>query len=162
MTEEFESYKGIRPGKVIERLLSKRNIDKRAFALALPVPLRTFNSNLQAKRSLTTILSLKIERALELNEGCLMTLQVFHDIKLARLELQGPGPDVSKGIFWDVNFDTIDWRKYEKFVIVRVYERGDRHERDEVDRYYGIERVNQVLEGKIRLPSGGILFWPHT
>jgi addiction module HigA family antidote len=161
MTEEFESYKGIHPGKVIERLLTKRNINQRPFALSLPEHPQTFNAILKGKRSLNTPLSLKIERALGLEEGSLMTLQIHYDIKQERLRSQGPGPDLPKGLFWDVDIARIDWEKSYKFVIKRIYERGDKQEREIIDRYYGIEKVNEVIAGRPRTETGNLIFMPH-
>jgi len=92
MTEEFELYRGIHPGEVIERLLNKRNINQRPFALSLPEHPQTFNAILKGRRSLNTPLSLKIEKALDLEEGSLMTLQVYYDIQQERLKTQGAGP----------------------------------------------------------------------
>lgn len=162
MTEEFESYKGIHPGKVIERLLNKCNISQRPFALSLPEHPQTFNAILKGKRSLNTPLSLKIERVLGLEEGSLMTLQVHYDIKQEKLRTQGPGPDLRKILFWDVDMSKIDWQKRFEYVIKRVYERGDQTERDEIDRYYGPEKVNEVLRGLPRTPTGKLLIMPHS
>ncbi|MDP9079967.1 MAG: plasmid maintenance system antidote protein [Bacteroidota bacterium] len=161
MTEEFESFKGIHPGKVIARLLDKRNISQRPFALALPEHPQTFNAILKGKRSLNTPLSLKIEKALDLEEGSLMTLQVHYDIKQERLTTQGPGPSLRKILFWDSDMTLVDWQQHEQFIIKRVYERGDQIDRDEVDRYYGLEKVNEVLNGLPRTPSGKLAIMPH-
>jgi addiction module HigA family antidote len=81
MTAEFEKYKGIHPGSVLGHLLKKRNISQRPFALSLPEHPQTLNAILKEKRDLNTPLSLKIEKALDLEEGTLMTLQVYYDIK---------------------------------------------------------------------------------
>lgn len=161
MTEESESFKGIHPGKVIERLLNKRGISQRPFALALPEHPQTFNAILKGKRSLNIALALKIERALSLEEGSLMTLQVHYDLKLERLRTQGPGPDLRKILFWDVDMSKIDWQQQSKYAIKRVYERGDQAERDEIDRYYGLEKVNEVISGLPRKPSGNLVIMSH-
>jgi len=162
MTAEFESYKGIHPGKVIARLLDKRNISQRPFALALPEHPQTFNAILKGKRSLNTPLSLKIEKALDLEEGSLMTLQVHYDIKQERLRTQGPGPNLPKVLFWDVDITKIDWEKSYKFVIKRIYERGDKNEQEIVNRYYGTDKVNEVIAGRPLTETGNLVFMPHA
>src|ERR1700744_5114146 len=111
MTAEFESYKGTHPGKVVEYILNERGISQRSFALSLPEFPKTFNAILKGKRNLNISLALKIERALGLEEGSLMTLQVHYDLKLERLRVQGPGPDLPKVLFWDVDMSKIDWEK---------------------------------------------------
>ena len=162
MTAEFELYKGTHPGKVIERLLNKRNINQRPFALALPEHPQTFNAILKGKRSLNTPLSLKIEKALNLEEGSLMTLQVHYDIKQERLRTQGPGPNLPKVLFWDVDITKIDWEKSYKFVIKRIYERGDKNEQEIINRYYGIDKVNEVIAGRPLTETGNLVFMPHA
>lgn len=34
--------------------------------------------------------------------------------------------NLNSALFWEVDFDQLDWEKYAHFVIVRVFERGDR------------------------------------
>lgn len=41
-------------------------------------------------------------------------------------------------LFWDTDFDKIDWGKSRNFVIARVIERGNREEQEEIARFYGI------------------------
>jgi hypothetical protein len=48
-------------------------------------------------------------------------------------------------LFWDVNYDSIVWDDKFRFVIVRVFERGDVDDIRQVRRYYGDELVKQAL-----------------
>ncbi len=48
-------------------------------------------------------------------------------------------------LFWDVNYDAIEWEEKYHFVIVRVFERGDVEDIRQVRRYYGEEKVKQAL-----------------
>ncbi len=52
---------------------------------------------------------------------------------------------LARGLFWDVNYDTIDWDKKFRFVIVRVFERGDIEDIRQCRRYYGDDKVKQAL-----------------
>jgi hypothetical protein len=54
-------------------------------------------------------------------------------------------PQFHRRIFWDVNFDTIDYNKYADFVIERVFERGDVEDIRQCRRYYGDEKVADAL-----------------
>ena len=54
-------------------------------------------------------------------------------------------PILAKRIFWDVDFDEIDYNEKYKFVIVRVFERGDIEDIRQVRRYYGDEKVIESL-----------------
>ncbi len=71
-------------------------------------------------------LSLKIERSLHLDEGLLMTLQVYYDIELEKKkEAQSYHPDLSiyrKILFWDTDFDKLDWNTNKRYIINRILE----------------------------------------
>jgi len=54
-------------------------------------------------------------------------------------------PIFEKLIFWDVNFEQIDYDAKANFVIERVFERGDVEDIRQCRRYYGDEKVTQVL-----------------
>ena len=54
-------------------------------------------------------------------------------------------PVFEKRIFWDVNFDALDYDKKASFIIERVFERGDVQDIRNCRRYYGDEKINEVL-----------------
>jgi hypothetical protein len=54
-------------------------------------------------------------------------------------------PIFNKTIFWDVNFETLDYDRYAHFVIERVFERGDIEDIRQCRRYYGDEKVREAL-----------------
>jgi hypothetical protein len=54
-------------------------------------------------------------------------------------------PIFDKRIFWDVNFENLDYDLRASFVIERVFERGDVDDIRHCRRYYGDEKVTQVL-----------------
>lgn len=60
--------------------------------------------------------------------------------------VSGQNPNLPKTLFWDWNYDQIDWEKSYLSVIARVIERGDKKELDEMVRFYGKDRVTQVLK----------------
>ena len=62
-------------------------------------------------------------------------------------------PLFNKRIFWDVNFETMDYDKKAGFVIERVFERGDVEDIRQCRRYYGDERVTEVLLNAKFLPE---------
>jgi len=143
---QFEKYKGIHPGLVIARELNKQKLSQRPFALSLPEYPQTFNAIIKGKRNLNTALALKIEKALNLEEGTLMILQVYHDIKKEK-QNTSPRPDLAlirKVIFWDTSLDKIDWTKHYKYVIQRVFERGNDEEKQEILRFYGSEKIKEI------------------
>jgi hypothetical protein len=50
-----------------------------------------------------------------------------------------------KQLFWDVNYETIRWEEKYRFVIVRVFERGDIEDIRQVRRYYGNDKIREAL-----------------
>lgn len=60
--------------------------------------------------------------------------------------------NLSRRLFWDVNYDTINWDDKYKWVIVRVFERGDVEDIRACRRYYGDEKVREALTSTKWLP----------
>jgi hypothetical protein len=57
--------------------------------------------------------------------------------------------DLPENLFWEFNYETIDWReKGAVIVIERVLDRGNSREFEEMIRFYGREKVLQVLKGE--------------
>jgi hypothetical protein len=66
-------------------------------------------------------------------------------------------PNLPKRLFWDWNFDKIDWQKHYLAVIDRVIERGNKQEWKEMLRYYGKRKVIKALKSEIKyLPDYAI------
>jgi hypothetical protein len=62
-------------------------------------------------------------------------------------------PIFHRRIFWDVNFDKLDYDLRANFVIERVFERGDVEDIRNCRRYYGDEKVTQALLNAKFLPE---------
>lgn len=61
-------------------------------------------------------------------------------------------PVFNKRIFWDVNFDNMDYDGKASFIIERVFERGDVEDIRQCRRYYGDEKVAEALLNAKFLP----------
>ncbi len=56
-----------------------------------------------------------------------------------------PGiPTLRRSLFWDVDFNGIQWGKNYRFVIERVLERGTFDEWQEIKWYYGMEKIKEA------------------
>src|ERR1700738_3668434 len=133
MQQELTILKGIHPGFVLERKLKEKHLSKGRFALSVDEYPQTLTAITKGKRNMNTTLALKIEEALGLEEGYFMTLQVFYDIKQEKQKREKQKPDLSiirPAIFWDTNMEKIDWQRQYKAVIMRVFERGNKKEKD--------------------------------
>jgi hypothetical protein len=56
-----------------------------------------------------------------------------------------PKPIFNKRIFWDVNFENLDYDNKANFIIERVFERGDVDDIRQCRRYYGDEKIGFAL-----------------
>ena len=66
-------------------------------------------------------------------------------ISLATFTAMKPAPVLQRRIFWDVDFDKLDYNAKASFVIERVFERGDVEDIRQCRRYYGDEKVVEAL-----------------
>lgn len=144
----IDKYRGIHPGMILDRELKKRKLKKAPFALSLEEHPQTLNEITKGRRGITPALSLKIDKALQLEEGTMLVLHAYYEIEKEKLMLRSEHrPNLSllrRGLFWDTSIETIDWSKQYKAVIKRVFERGDENEKDEIVRFYGIEKIREA------------------
>ena len=138
---QFEAYKGIAPGKIISHELSKRKITQRDFSLSIGMHYQTLCNVIKGHRSLTLPQALRIEKALGLEEGFLMILQLYIDIEACK-RLASPSavsaPKLRRILFWDTDFDKLDFTKHREFIIRRVMERGNPAEKASIATFYSL------------------------
>lgn len=144
MNNIIDIIKGIHPGKFIERELKKRNLTQRALAEETGIPFQTINVIISGRRNLTIEQAVKIDSSLNLEEGFLSILQTHYDIKQYRekefANLYTGIPHIRRILFWDTDFDKINWGRYKKAVINRVLERGNKEEINEIKRFYNLSK----------------------
>ena len=164
MKSVIEKYKGIHPGMILERELKKRNLKKGRFALSLHEYPQTLNEITKGKRGLTPALSLKIDNALELEEGTMLILQAYYEIEKEKQKLNlQQHPDfaiIRKVLFWDTDISKIDWGRQYKSVIKRVLERGNAEEKKEILRFYGEQKVAEVTANPGKFDNRTLLLKP--
>ncbi|MCJ8210343.1 helix-turn-helix domain-containing protein [Mucilaginibacter sp. RS28] len=150
MKDWIEKYRGINPGAILDRQLKKRKIKQKTFAREIHVPAQTINAIIKGVRKMTPEVSLKIDHALGLPESTMAVLQAIYESTLVKRKLESTAhPDFSrirKILFWDTDFDKINWQQQKNAVIRRVLERGNEEEKQEIKRYYGVESINAVIE----------------
>ncbi|UFH35098.1 helix-turn-helix transcriptional regulator [Flavobacterium acetivorans] len=155
MNTLIEKYKGIHPGIILERLLKKKAISQRPFALSIGEHPQTLNAITKGKRKLNVALALKIEEKLSLEEGSLALLQTYFDINDEKSKTKQNTPDLTllrKSLFWDTDISKIDWQKQSIAVIKRVFERGNAIEIEEIKRFYKSDQIKKVLDQTVRKP----------
>ncbi|UFH31651.1 plasmid maintenance system antidote protein [Chryseobacterium sp. C-71] len=147
-------YKGIHPGIVLERELEKRSLKKRPFAISIGESAQAINNITKGKRKIPVPLALKIEKELDLEEGSIVVLQSYYDIKFEKDKMQET-PNLSilrRSLFWDTDINKIDWNRQHKAVINRIFERGNDDEKNETIRFYGKRKVENALKSMTTQP----------
>lgn len=153
MENQISIIKGIHPGLILERELSKRRLGKGRFAISLQEYPQTLGAITKGKRNMNTALALKIEKALGFEEGYLMILQTYYDIEKEKQKQHTTHPDYTKlrpVLFWDTAMKKIDWQKQKRAVIKRVLERGNETEKNEITRFYGKRLVEQIAREYVK------------
>ena len=149
MKDKIEILKGLHPGVFLQRELNKHRLKSGHFAESIGEHPQTISAIIRGRRAMNIPLSLRIENALGLEEGLLMTLQVHHDIAEEKRRLsQSKHPDISKirpTLFWDTTLEKIDFSAHKHYVINRVFERGTAEEIQEIIRFYGKETILSTI-----------------
>jgi len=70
-------------------------------------------------------------------------------------------PKLSKALFWDTDYNTIDYEKHARFVIERVLTRGNWNDWQELRMYYGLSKIKQEVV-RIRYLDKLTLNFCHT
>ena len=141
MNSTLDLLKGLHPGHFLEIEFKKRKISKKVFAESVHEHLQTIVSITKAKRKFTPELSIKTDAFLHLDEGFILTLQAFYEIKKTKEQLDTTKPDLTKirpVLFWDTDLNQINWQKQKESVLKRVMERGNIQEKEEISRFYNL------------------------
>lgn len=113
------------------------------------------------RRGMNAGLAIRIERALDAEEGYFMILQAYYEISMEKKKQNNdktiPGPKLlRRALFWDVNFEKIDFSKRKRYVIERVFERGNNEEILEIVSFYGKNECIRIIKSAIRLNQNAI------
>ena len=149
MKTQLSIIKGIHPGFILDRELKARHLRKGPFAISLQEFPQTLVSITKGKRRMNINIALKIEKALGIEEGYFMILQVYHDIEETKKSQNKEHPDLTKlrrVLFWDTKIENINWVRQKNAVIKRVFERGNDNEKNEIASFYGIENINDLMK----------------
>ncbi len=145
MLPDIEKIKGIHPGIVLKREIRKRGLKNKDLALMVGEHAQTISAILKAKRGINPKLSIKLGKTLDVEADYFMLLQACYDVKKEKsnnLERNTPNINkIRKALFWDTDFDKIDWNKYRYAIIKRILERGNKTEISEIISFYGYEIV---------------------
>ncbi len=162
MLPEIQNIKGVHPGNVLEREFRKRGIGKSVFAKKIGVYPGIITDITKQRRGMNAGLAIRIEKALGAEEGYFMVLQAYYEIAREKKKNipEKPKPKLSlirKALFWDINFDNIDFSTRKRFVIERIFERGNNVEINEIIRFYGRKECIRIIKSANRLNQNAII-----
>lgn len=139
----LKAYMGIAPGKIITQGLKKHKISQRGLAECINEHSQTLNAIIKGRRNMTLEMAIKLDEFFGFDMGLLYMLQSKYEIEQYRIKLASESisgvPNIRRILFWDVDFDKINWGRRKNFVISRVLERGTDEEKAEIARFYGLD-----------------------
>ena len=159
MIPNISSIKGIHPGAIIKREIKLRGMKSKDLASLLNEHAQTISAIINEKRGINPNLSIKLGEILNVEIDYFMQLQASYDVKKIQMQRSAKAtPDLTKIrkiLFWDTEFDKIDWIRNRRAIIKRIFERGNRVEIDEIVKFYGQESIKEELKeiGGSFLPS---------
>lgn len=148
MLPELSKIKGIHPGVILKREIKLRGLKNYELADSVNEFPQTISAILKEKRGVNPKLSIKLGREFNVDDDYFMLLQASYDVRNEVSKSQQITPDLSKIrkiLFWDTDFDKIDWLKNNKAVLKRIFERGNDTEIQEIITFYGKDEIRKVL-----------------
>jgi len=158
MLPTLNKIKGIHPGTLLRWELNNRNLKGSELADAIGEHKQTISAILNKRRDINPKLSIKLSKEFRTEKDYFMLLQASYDVKIiAESELKNT-PNINnirKVVFWDTDFNKIDWDKNKKAVIKRILERGNKTEINEIISFYGRKAISKEIKSikKSHLPS---------
>ncbi len=150
MLPELNKIKGIHPGAILKREIKKRGLKNKDLAFMVDEHAQTISAILKEKRSVNPKLSIRLGEQLGVEEDYFMLLQASYDVKKACLQKSNkliPNLKLIRtALFWDTDFDKIDWLKNKRAIIKRVFERGNELEISEILNFYGNTEVRHEIQ----------------
>ena len=151
MLPEISKIRGIHPGAILKRELKKRGMKSSELAELVDEYKQTISAILKERRGINPGLSIKLARHLGVSEDYFMHLQASFDVQREMEQIQSDKrtPDLKKIreiLFWDTDFNKLDWQQYKSSIIKRIFERGNDMEIREIISFYGRPTVNRVIQ----------------
>ena len=147
MGDPFLTYRTIPIGTLIRKALKERHLSQRCLALSTGLSYGHVNGIVNNNRKAGQISASKIEKCLCISSGLLLKIQKFQlqrEAELKHIIMEGAKPSIRRYVFWDINFDKLDWQKNKVFIIKRVEQYGTEEEKDAVARFYQFNTRSQV------------------
>ena len=138
---EWTTYKGIPAGKIIAFNLAQMGYTQAEFAKTIGIQPQILNAIIKGHRQIPLETSLKMDEIFGLESGFFAFVQLQNQIKAIKeknMPVYEGVPNIRRVVFWDCDFDKMNWSKYKDFAIKRVMDYGNEEEKQEIRRFYGI------------------------
>jgi addiction module HigA family antidote len=141
---------GVHPGAVLKRELKKRGIKPIDLASEIGEHKQTISAILNERRGINANLSVKLAQFFSIDPSFYMHLQAAYEVNciLEKQRSNNNTPNllvIRKVLFWDTNFDNMNWVSKKSAVIKRIFERGNEAEIQEIIGFYGKETVEKTI-----------------
>jgi len=142
MLPNHNRVRGIHPGAILKRELTKRNLKSNELAKSIHEHPQTINAITKERRGINPNLSIKLGEYFGVKYDYFMLLQASYEVSKA-LKIRNATQNQLRekfraAIFWDTDIERIDLSKNKKFVIRRILERGNEQEIQELINIYTI------------------------
>lgn len=150
MYEQYLQLSNIPCGAVLNRIMTKEGISQSQLAERSGIVRQRICDYLANRRRITVEASLNLEKALRIGiEGFFYRIQANHDIYTCiKKQAESHHPNLEcyrKALFWDTTIESMEWDKNKEWIVRRVFEYGSEEEILETIRFYGKEKVYQLL-----------------
>lgn len=148
MLPEYKRVKGIHPGAILKRELKKRSLKSIELAKSISEYPQTINAITKERRGINPKLSIKLGKYFSIENDYFMLLQASYQVKSSIQDLN-PNPLLGKirnSIFWDTDFNKINYIKNRRFIIQRILERGNKIEIEELINLYTKTAIKEELK----------------
>lgn len=148
MLPRLNKIKGIHPGVLLKWELANRNLKASELACSIGEHKQTISAILNQRRNINPRLSIKLSEIFKTEKDYFMLLQASYDVKIAESEIKDT-PNINnirRVLFWDTDFNKIDWNKNKKAIIKRILERGNKTEINEIISFYGKKTISKEIK----------------
>jgi plasmid maintenance system antidote protein VapI len=151
MYEQYLSMPAVPAGAILKKILRKELISQKIIADKSAIYPQRIHDLVCGKRKFTPELSFRLEKVLGITiPGYFYRIQTNNDIfSFIDAQERKHTPDLSKinrSLFWETPAtDKINWIKSANWVIQRTFEYGGQQEIEEIIRFYGREKISEVL-----------------
>lgn len=157
MLPDHNRVKGIHPGAILKRELTKRNLKGNELAKSIDEYPQTINAITKERRGINPNLSIKLGEYFDVEHDYFMLLQASFEVSKAlkfRNTIQNQLREKFRAaIFWDTDIESIDLTKNKRFVIKRILERGNEQEIQELITMYTLP----VIKTEVNNLSGSFI-----